>query len=530
MGIEPTNPPNTLSPEAVAAIRSAHSGGGYSGAGSTNYSQFGGLGDVEPYDLTRQSFDNPEFLWPKNSYMDITGREQVIQRGYMRSLLTDPRFPTASAIPAKNRRLFFQFNPQVLQRSVQQTPGAMNPLLQDPAQLAQPIPGTASFGFELLFNREHEVNAGYNDSESEWFKLPNGRDALVAEVGVLADLLVLDTITGQGLSADIIEAVAARSNKADQRLQQEYLDQKVKAKKSKDFNEFEFDRVYKPTGALDVDAISEIYNKNLGNSAFLNALPFRVLFSSLFMVEGIATSIDVVFQKFSKTMVPTQCKVTINMYALYIGFAKKNTFLYDNLSQAAESSTAQITKDEVVERYLKNAFKSIEIKQIWFRGGEFGDNNANKAKVLLKFEKDPIFTEILKNKIVKDVRVKVIGQYYFSSSPTFKPSYEELAGATVAYTLDGVTDIPLDKLLKINPSKIDQYLESEELGNLLKEKQDTLDTYINFRLVVEIIGKGATDVDVMGTSMSFNPIYGAPNNSSTYENIVWTNPFKWPAR
>ena len=109
----------------------------------------------EPYSLDRQPFDNPPFLWPKNVVRDSVG-EHKVQRGYMRSLISDPKVDINGEM--KNRRLFFQFNPQVLVRSVQQSVGSMLPLLQDPAQLTQPVPGTTSFGFELLFNREHEVH------------------------------------------------------------------------------------------------------------------------------------------------------------------------------------------------------------------------------------------------------------------------------------------------------------------------------------------------------------------------------------
>lgn len=292
--------------------------------------QFHKLTDSEPFPIDRRMADNPPFLWPANQYMDSAGTTHKVQRGYMRSLISDPQVDTTGTM--KNRRLFFQFNPQVLVRSVQQTPGAMNPLLQDPAQLMQPVPGTTSFGFELMFNREHEVNAGYNDPLTEWLHLPNGQRALVSEIGVLADLMILDTITGQGMSEDMINAVINRTKRQYENVNEENAKARQELKNA-GIDDKTLD--YQPITVPEESDIETIFKNNLGNSAFLNPQPFRVIFSSLFMVEGIATSVEVVFQKFSRTMVPTQCKVVINMYALYFGFSKANTFIFDNLKQSA---------------------------------------------------------------------------------------------------------------------------------------------------------------------------------------------------
>ena len=333
-----------LSPDIVARYQEAYGGSGmFPSYGTYSRDQFHKLTFAEPYPIEWRSVDNPKFLWPSNQYMDTTGTTHKVQRGYMRSLLSDPQVDINKEM--KNRRLFFQFNPQVLVRSVQQTPGAMNPLLQDPAQLLAPVPGTTSFGFELMFNREHEVNAGYNDpevTEDNWLKLPNGDTALISEIGVLADLMILDAITGQGLSQDMINAVVNR-----QKRQYENINA-VNAQVKADMEEagIEGDTLdYEAIPIPEEQDLKTIFEANFGNSAFLNPQPFRVLFSSLFMVEGIATSVDVVFQKFSRTMVPTQCKVTINMYALYLGFSKDKTFIFDNLRQAAEEQQVVVDND-----------------------------------------------------------------------------------------------------------------------------------------------------------------------------------------
>lgn len=85
------------------------------------------------------------------------------------------------------------------------------------------------------------------------------------------------------------------------------------------------------------EARKALYN-NFGNSAFLVSLPVRIVFSSLFMVEGYITSTTVTFNKFNANMVPTQCSVGITMQALYIGFARKDTFLTLTLAEGLKAS------------------------------------------------------------------------------------------------------------------------------------------------------------------------------------------------
>jgi hypothetical protein len=89
------------------------------------------------------------------------------------------------------------------------------------------------------------------------------------------------------------------------------------------------------------DARKAIYN-NFGNSAFLVSMPIRIVFSSLFMGEGYVTSTMVTFNKFNANMVPTQCTVGIQMQALYIGFARKDTFLTLTLKEGLEAANAAL--------------------------------------------------------------------------------------------------------------------------------------------------------------------------------------------
>lgn len=466
--------------------------------------QFQDFNTYEPGTLSPTAFDNPPFLWPKKQYMDITGNTHTVQRGYMRSLITDPAYNPGSAVP--NRRLFFQFNPQVLVRSVQQSVGAMNPLLQDPAQLVQPVPGTTTFGFELLFNREHEVAAGANTGDAEGaIRLPNGTAGLVSQIGVLADILVLDTITGQGISQDMVRLLYEQSRQQTEK----YLDSAEEY-----LPDSEDDKtVQKQIEATrsNLNSLEEAFNANIGNQAFLNPLPFRVLFSSLFMVEGVATSVDVQFQKFSRTMVPTQCKVTINMYALYFGFARKDTFLTNNLAKSAD-----IRKKEEQEKTTQQGLLDVGIQRIenqlkfnWGRSDAYG------LLGRFKFTLSDVFNQALADQSIKDVRVKATLKYKFQASSTSTvSSSSELTGSSdfcdvvdvsgISQTTD-VIEIPLEKFINtftgrqtVNQGGSGKNLSNPGLVRAMKQQVDSIspNEYISYRVDVVFLARiGTADVE-----------------------------------
>lgn len=398
MGIEPTPSNGDTAYTSLPSFRPGEATG-----------QFLGIYNVEGVGLARQAWDNPEFLWPSNQYMDISGRTHIVQRGYMRSLITDPSIPNLPT-GAKNRRLFFQFNPDSLRRDVQQTPGAMNPLLQDPAQLMQPVPGTASFAFRLMFNREHEVASGYNDPNVDWMVLPNNRPAFVSEVGVLADLLVLDSITGQGISSDLIDIISKRSI-AQESTRNDVIEQR--RQQLLDAGDEEGAKAYVPNPLdedNDLERLRTAFQINVGNSAFLNPLPFRVLFSSWFMVEGVATSVSVTFTKFSRTMIPTMCTVDINMYALYIGFAQKKTFLMDNLSKGfgdGATSTDNTYLNNILERAIKSATGSVRINV---------KDAAKRIRLQVDLDRAEQFVVDQDDKKAQDVQGEVVFKYALSTA------------------------------------------------------------------------------------------------------------------
>lgn len=100
---------------------------------------------------------------------------------------------------------------------------------------------------------------------------------------------------------------------------------------------------------FDASTATKAINANFGNSAFLVSLPVRIVFSSLFMVEGYITSTNVTFNKFNPNMVPTQCVVGITMQALYIGFAREKTYLTTTLDAALKQTVEDTTESETID-------------------------------------------------------------------------------------------------------------------------------------------------------------------------------------
>ena len=311
--------------------------------------------------------ENPPFIWPGVNIRNINGGGVRMARGFMRSILTDPDIINAFNNPTQVRqttintsdenkghyRLNFQFNPEYIERSVAQTQGAVNPILQSVSNLTQPIPGSATFNFTMTFNRELEVAAAGNraDSQTLWSgkDLEDYTDPRLTDpglVGVWADLQMFDRIVGQGITPELLDLVSAFTEvQAAERSANESTttdgEEEPKDGEEKD-----------STAQTDPDAISfdknkfdKNYTMNFGNSAFLNPLPVRIVFSDTFMVEGMVTGTSVAFQKFNHRMIPTICQVNVNFSAMYLGFAKKNAFLTTNLTAWAKDQAAQIDKD-----------------------------------------------------------------------------------------------------------------------------------------------------------------------------------------
>jgi hypothetical protein len=303
-------------------------------------------------DLKRTIDDNPNFIYPENRvpdiYNPITGDpsrrytvDTKFQRGFIRGIYPAVLGGTSnpSAAKVKQRRLFFQFNPATIDRSVSMNSETMMPLLQDPGQMFQPINGNAQFSFELLFDRQAEVvMSEYRDNDGNLVTGAtlsgsldnygaNWQQSNVSDLGVLADLYVLDSIIGQSITPDMTSFLKEYWN---------YVDKAVTS-----YNATDVGASANNTTQFDAANFEKNASLNYGNSAFLSPLPIRIVFSSLFMVEGFVTASSVQFMKFTKNYVPTVCRVALDIKAMYIGFAREKSYLTDTLSKAVAEQVAQ---------------------------------------------------------------------------------------------------------------------------------------------------------------------------------------------
>jgi hypothetical protein len=302
--------------------------------------------------------DNPGFLWPASNHKNaITGTDTKLKRGYMR-MLTESYGTDAASQNLAKRRFNFQFNPDVLVRTVSARNDVQFWMNQDPSQFVNPIPGQSNFAFTFILNREAEVASGTyrnnsnvitvntkptlmpGETQAVYAASPGGgggkigttvgeyNPSSVTDIGVLADLMVFDQVIGQGLNQDLANKLLGKIT--------------------------EYTTAYNSTltagasaGTTDAEDqqplvmpsdLSDYLSGNIGNSAFLIAQPIRVVFSSLYMVEGFISSTTVTFNKFNLSMVPTQCTVEVQMEAMYIGFATKDTFLTRSLGASIEGT------------------------------------------------------------------------------------------------------------------------------------------------------------------------------------------------
>jgi hypothetical protein len=321
--------------------------------------QFYGFGQYEPGVADPSSIgssDNPAFIWPPASYRDgSSGLQTPLKRGYMR-MLAQGYGTDATSKKLAARRFHFQFNPDVLVRSVQARNDVQFWMNQDPSQFVNPIPGDANFAFEFILNREAEVATGSYavqtggsvsvqkaagaatfpgdvskivvPGSSFSYNAVTGYDQRgVADIGVLADLMVLDQIIGQGMNEALLSKLSSKvAGLADAYNKEVTSPTDDTTKDTQD----------KTDQTIKMDKVNSFLTGNIGNSAFLIAQPIRIVFSSLFMVEGFISSSQVTFNKFNLAMVPTQCTVSLNMQAMYIGFATKDTFLTAAISDVLE--------------------------------------------------------------------------------------------------------------------------------------------------------------------------------------------------
>ena len=250
--------------------------------------QNGFIGDKTFQDYERKNVgkkdtdQNPEFLWPSNQYQVYDGRQLVsktLVRGYIRSIIgnTDGFMPSdfigpmppgqkPPPSPSTNGRLNFQFNPELIVRDVARSDGAINPLLTDPLNLTQPVPGTATFSFSMTLNREAEVAVGAPLREAG--VAADGKNAAKIQ-GVMADIVILDSIIGQGISKRTIDTLLRYT-------QQAIITQNNTIDPA--------DTTTVRGVAPDAVEVTKNLKANEGNQAFLNPMPVRIVFSKFLMV------------------------------------------------------------------------------------------------------------------------------------------------------------------------------------------------------------------------------------------------------
>jgi hypothetical protein len=301
-------------------------------------------------------------------------QKYAIKRGYIRGL---PQPGIAGSSSFTSLKCQFQFNPQTIEQSVQMSNDVLLPMLSDPAQFSQPLGKSTNFNFDLIFDRSFEVSRGptvpvsehgqiYDNSNAN---ILNGVDYLkdVSQIGVHADLQLLYAIIGQGFSKELIDFQTARLSEAFKRETAANLpDANSKA-----------GQLLANNGSGIGAAAQSAVSANYGNSAFILPAPVRVLFSTLFMVDGFVTGTTVQFLKFSTNMVPVQARVTISMEAMYIGFAKKQTFLTNQLEQSAIAAANIAAQQESQQQSLvKNLKQTLGL--LYF-GWSYTDDTPSKA-------------------------------------------------------------------------------------------------------------------------------------------------------
>jgi hypothetical protein len=267
--------------------------------------------------------NNPPFAFPDNTIRITDGdgnfATQKLLKGYCRSLLTK-----SQGIDVEVNKCQFQFNPQVLQSSVQMNSGMLNYFQQDASQLAQPLSSESNFTFEMMFDRTQEVN----DGRTAWTSgfLAPWEEGDVGQVGVLRDIAAFYAVIGQGISKNQREYAQSVYNRT---LEADFAKDTLDAESSGGASSADLEKAKEHLGEF-------LGDMNLGNTAFLLPLPVRVIFSALFMVEGYVSSTSVVFSKFNSSLVPIQASLSVTMKALHIGFAKKDTYLTYALDKANE--------------------------------------------------------------------------------------------------------------------------------------------------------------------------------------------------
>lgn len=295
---------------------------------------------------------NDPFIYPDKTVRGVDNKgnytTRVLEKGYIRRL---NEFNETEEDPLLCQ---FQFNPQFLNQQASFQSGMVNPIYQPIEQLKQPIASMTQFSFRLLFDRSMELNSPSSNITSVTTDNPWELGG-PSQVGVLHDINALFRVIGQGISASDVEIAIARAAEnlaaGDQRI-------------GKDERTTEENEAYSAAVSNSTRYFSN--NVNVGNTAFILPYPVRIVFSSLYIVEGFITHTDLQILKFNSAYVPMQAQVTLGVNALYLGFAKKNTYFTHVLQQSAverRNSLAQTAETSAKDVALvKEALSTLTVK------------------------------------------------------------------------------------------------------------------------------------------------------------------------
>jgi len=340
--------------------------------------------------------DNPPFIFPGPlTTIAVTGKQYKPKRGYIRRLNEFYARMGPEAKSITGRRCNFQFQPETIVRTVSaQSTDTQFFFNQDPAQLSVPIPGQSNYNITLMFNREAEVASGkYTNNSGKMIKSKNLRSSTaeldvnqfitgdyqpewVCSIGVLADIMVLDGVIGQGISTETIRILNTISNTQAATTATDSTATEEQKKQAQDILEKESQKVKYWTQ----DAAT---NPNLGNTAFLVPTPVRIMLSNMMMIEGFILTSSVNFHKFSKHYIPTQCRVDLTVQALYIGFAKNQTLLTQDTPLSLTSGGSgpdEVTVKETDKNILQKTQSGIDS---FFKNCLFNENLIPKNAIFL---------------------------------------------------------------------------------------------------------------------------------------------------
>lgn len=400
---------------------------------------------------SREGKQNPPFLFPDKSirFLDaqaelqrkfnkgkdtLQGGNYQIHRGYIRNL-EQPQFGN---VPIS--RCNFQFNPQEIRQSVAMREDIYLPLLQDPDQLAQPIGAAVNFTFDLMFDRSHELSKGTST-------LTDGATVIGSEggaadpmninsetdpydIGVLADLRILYSVIGQGFSKEMLEFQKKTfSESAGRVFNRENGIQPTDTADSEEGSETDTEdddgtenSSKRSLGPIDDASLEEILAANYGNWGLLMPNPVRVMFSSLFMLDGFITGTNVDFLKFSTKMVPLMCRVTMSMSAMYIGFARQDTFLTRQFKAAAKAIADQRAADEAEKAEILKALNTTGSKfAIGTSWGRSRDLNYWDQVINNKKDPLPIWTLVVNDEAGRNPNNNVEERSIHVGFPKVKP-------------------------------------------------------------------------------------------------------------